>query len=499
MPFFISFASVPTRDHVVNTSESTIADKPREPHVQQRSPSGEPLSIDRILETGTTVVAFLIPIKLSFTYIALFPLILLWLFKVGVEKIRLKVSDPAVATTRRALLVPLSFFLIAVGLHSLVGVDPVHSIRPFLSLVFFSLTLLFFLTCSDGERSLRALVWGQTLAAFHSCLDAAYPIFFESIRAKNLFIGKVTESGQLSLVTIVALSLAWTAYQKAVAAPSANGDRVPYKRFISLFAVTTLIWILLAFRNDLQLSFLTSICMVALAVVISLGSISLIQKKAPADKNNDYAVQAVTSLCLQLPLLCAALLANLKRGPLLGVFVGGTIFLLFVSRRIARIFVGVAALIALTIEPIRERIAASIDHFFISGGRSTIWRIGGELATKLPTGLGFHNSFMLREYAPEIPPELKHFHNNVLNILAENGWLSLGIFLWLIGATLTMCFKDRANTLRIGIGCALISWQIAGLVEYNFGDSEVLLAVWTILGTSFAVAALKREHSPSLP
>lgn len=480
----------------MNSTTSTTAEQTCEPSQGVAVWASAHPKVEQILQTGTSVVAFLIPVKLSFTYIALIPLILLWLSAIGYRRIIAAINEPALTPIRQALIVPLAFFLVAICTHSLLGVTPLHSVRPFFSLVFFSLTLLFFITCSDGVKSLKALVWGQSVAAFHSCLDAAYPTFFETIRAKNLFIGKVTESGQLALVVIVALSLAWNSYQRAVPSSSTEREqRIPYKRFLSLYAITTLIWILVSFRNELHLSIGISLAIAVLASIISFVSISLIKARSLDAMHKSEAVQAVTTLCLQLPLLCAALLANLKRGPLLGVFVGGTVFLLFLSRRLARIFVGVAALIAITIEPIRERIAVSIDHFFISGGRSTIWRIGGELATKLPTGLGFHNSFMLREFAPEIPPELKHFHNNILNILAENGWLSLGIFLWLIGATVLLCFKDKKDTLRIGVGCALISWQIAGLVEYNFGDSEVLLAVWAILGTTFAAAALRKKYA----
>jgi hypothetical protein len=202
-------------------------------------------------------------------------------------------------------------------------------------------------------------------------------------------------------------------------------------------------------------------------------------------------------LTVQLPLLAAALIVNLKRGPLLGVFVGATLFFLLTSRKIARLLFGIGALLLLTIAPLRDRIAASLDHFFIAGGRSTIWRIGSELAAKFPTGLGFHNSETLRHYAPEIPPELKHFHSNPLNILAENGWLSLTIFIWFVASSIALCFKDRTDTFKVGVGCALLSWQVAGLVEYNFGDSEVLLLVWAILGCTFTLAT--RKNLPSTP
>jgi hypothetical protein len=37
--------------------------------------------------------------------------------------------------------------------------------------------------------------------------------------------------------------------------------------------------------------------------------------------------------------------------------------------------------------------------------------------------------------------------------------------------------------LAVGTGCAIVSWQAAGLVEYNIGDSEVLILVWMLVGS----------------
>jgi hypothetical protein len=190
----------------------------------------------------------------------------------------------------------------------------------------------------------------------------------------------------------------------------------------------------------------------------------------------------LTFATLYLPLLLSALLLNLKRGPWLGVALGIGVLCFLFARKFLAFIVGAAVLTAIAVPPIRERLAVSYDHFTISGGRSTIWRIGGDLISQYPLGIGYHNSGIMRQFSLEIPPELKHFHNNLINIAAESGILTVGIFVWFIYAVLRACFRRPLSGLHVAIGCAIISWQTAGLVEYNFGDSEVMIIVWMLLG-----------------
>jgi O-antigen ligase len=173
---------------------------------------------------------------------------------------------------------------------------------------------------------------------------------------------------------------------------------------------------------------------------------------------------------------------NLKRGPWLGVIVGASLFFTFYAKRFVWIIVVLSAAVAVGVQPIYDRIASSYNHFTISGGRSTIWRIGAELATEYPLGVGYHNSGILRQFSTEIPRELKHFHNNLLNIVTENGWLAGLLFAWFLVEVCRASFRKPRDPIYIAIGCAVISWQIAGLVEYNFGDSEVMVIVWMLLG-----------------
>jgi putative inorganic carbon (hco3(-)) transporter len=74
-----------------------------------------------------------------------------------------------------------------------------------------------------------------------------------------------------------------------------------------------------------------------------------------------------------------------------------------------------------------------------------------------------------------------HLHNNILQIAAERGLLCLATFLWFIlelYAGLVGMYKTAADEVRWTILAAIAAvtgFLIAGLFEYNFGDSEVLM------------------------
>jgi hypothetical protein len=256
------------------------------------------------------------------------------------------------------------------------------------------------------------------------------------------------------------------------------GELTTRKRqlFMLLGCLLTSSLILLGFQNELMATPL-------IALTISSLLIALCMRSVFKARQNDNAMGSYALIAtIQIPLLVAAILVNLKRGPWMGVVIGTSIFFVIFAPRIVAVVISLAVLAAVSITPVSERIAASYQHFTITGGRSTIWRIGSELVSQFPLGIGFHNSDILRRFAPEIPPELKHFHNNLLNITAESGWLSVMLFAWFIAAVLKCAFSRPFNPMHVAIGCAIIAWQSAGLVEYNAGDSEVLLIAWLLIG-----------------
>jgi O-antigen ligase len=186
-------------------------------------------------------------------------------------------------------------------------------------------------------------------------------------------------------------------------------------------------------------------------------------------------------LASALVLLVLALLINLKRGPWLGTVTGlGLLCLFYRPKLIIPLLLGVA-LLAVGIPAIHERLAVSLNHFFIGGGRSNIWNVGVQLVIQNPLGVGYDNSRIMQAYDPLIPPNLKHMHNNLLNLLVETGWIGATLFAYwivhLLRYLLTVSAPREAKLLARGLVCSLVSWQIAGLVEYNIGDTEVLLIV----------------------
>jgi len=437
----------------------------------------------RLLEKGCWVAAFLVPIRLSLTYIALIPLICGAIFTLRRERIS-NLFPPHTAK----IIAPLSFFLLCISISALTGVAPGRSVSSLLSLLFFSLTLPVFFRYASPRPVLLAVIAGQTVSALHSTLEAIFP---GSI--PHLFVGKVTESGQLA-VTIPILAGIMLAISRELVMESQPTSRDSARLTKLLFPaglVSLMALIGLSFREALEMPQGAVLALVTIILLVAAGGVLFSRYQT----SNTKLLVTLGVMCA--PLLLNALLVNLKRGPWIGVIVASMVFCSFFARRFIGLVIVAAVTASVFITPVRERIVHSYDHFTISGGRSTIWRIGAELASEYPLGIGYHNSGILRQFAPEIPPELKHFHNNILNITAESGWLAGLIFLWFILSTCRFCLGQKASPTLVAFGCAVLSWQVAGLVEYNFGDSEITLLIWIALGLALRMTTDESKASAS--
>ena len=444
------------------------------------------VSLERIRNSASNVsssygawlfiaTVFCIPLKLSLTYILLIPSLLIWLAS----------GDAANAlkqTAQMPFVRPLILFLIFALATSLFGLRPLMSMSQLGGMLFFTLSIPFFFTAIGKIppiKALLALLLGQSIASYHSLLQSAFP---ESI--DRLFVGAVSESGQLTLVIPLTLAIAVTIFREVRFTDSEYPALMPSVQDFLHCTTNTLLFGAFGFSHYFEAPWLLQLILAVAAGAMILNALLVLGKQLWTKECNSYRIYDVT-LRVLLPALLIALLVNLKRGPWLGISLGVGLFLLLYYRKILLPLVITLTIAALSITPIQERLAHSSQHFFISGGRSTIWSIGLDLSIQYPLGVGFENSSFLREFAPEIPAELIHFHNNFLNILVETGWVGLVLFLWWLFATLRFCFSRNVHAkhepvLR-GIGCALIAWQAAGLVEYNFGDSEVFLVVLLIL------------------
>jgi O-antigen ligase len=86
---------------------------------------------------------------------------------------------------------------------------------------------------------------------------------------------------------------------------------------------------------------------------------------------------------------------------------------------------------------------------------------------------------------PDAPrTKVPHLHNNPVQIWAERGIVCFLAYLFLMGLFLWTCMKARSGPARAyaegGIAAA-VALFLAGLTEFNFGDTEVLLTMLDLM------------------
>lgn len=440
-----------------------------------------------------TLSLLLLPIKLSWFLACFVPLVLLWSSNLFL------ISADTWKTINYKHLYPFFVFIIICFGGAFFGLDPLRSLSSLTSLIFYSLIILITreqFTKGGLLMPILALLFGQTLAGIHSIVSTTT----STLTFTNFLPGPVTESGQIALVLILSIGLGFF-LREQVELRTAQLPAFPTLRF-SIPIVLFCFFCLTSLGHQAIPEYFR-IILVVLGFIIVLFCIA----EAFIKKEKLGADRAILYLLLEIiiPILLTTLIINLKRGPWAGVFIGSLVMLQMFSRRlILPITLSVLALI-LFLPPVRERLAHSYDHFLISGGRKAIWEIGYELTLQYPLGIGLRNSPVLRNFSTEIPDQLKHFHNNLLNITVETGWLGVAVYLWWISCTILHAWKIPKNKneaiLARAAACSIISWQIAGCVEYNFGDSEIVIIAFFIIGliTYLCTTSQTRLSSSSEP
>jgi len=136
--------------------------------------------------------------------------------------------------------------------------------------------------------------------------------------------------------------------------------------------------------------------------------------------------------------------------------------------------------------------------------RVIMWHVGYRMFLEHPiTGVGLQDLRSLyRIYRTTGSTEVVgHLHNVYVQIAAQMGVVGLAAFAWLYGSLLraasaglgwSRAQRERwraeglAAGVRIGVTSALIGFLVAGLFEWNFGDEELLYALYTLVGMAWA-------------
>ncbi len=121
------------------------------------------------------------------------------------------------------------------------------------------------------------------------------------------------------------------------------------------------------------------------------------------------------------------------------------------------------------------------------------------------TGVGdAHMCEIYRRYVPhpKDPAEGCHLHNTYVHILATHGALGAAAVLFMFFMIGKMEWnlwrrfrRDTRGTIALGALAAFIGFLVAGLAEYNFGDHEILVLLWTTVGLCVIAGRMKESGS----
>ena len=207
------------------------------------------------------------------------------------------------------------------------------------------------------------------------------------------------------------------------------------------------------------------------------------------------------------PMLCAvavtlsawALLVSRTRNAWLGAL-AGLVTLAVIRAPRALWLLGGAVLLILIARPapVMDRLtvtdASSRDRYYM-------WQAGIDMIRDKPVfgqGPGMvETAYPAYRWSEAPNPRTPHLHDNALQIAAERGLPCLAWWLWLVAAIMGDAYRelrrhDARSTWAGGAALALMAAVMAaGLFEYNFGDSEILMLLLLVSALPYA---LRRER-----
>ena len=213
-----------------------------------------------------------------------------------------------------------------------------------------------------------------------------------------------------------------------------------------------------------------------------------------------------------------ALLLSLVRGAYVG-FAAGVLYLL--QRQWKRLLPAIVLLIIggalVAPEAVRARFASMLDPqnptLLV---RLTQWKIATQIiADHLFFGVGWHDlAVVTRQYAapdPNLPDAINHdvfnighYHSIYFTLATSGGLFGLATFAWLMIAvwrSLGKVMRSSMMDMNLVFACraAMISFLVAGLFDWTFGDAEVVTLFWFIVGLGLGQNELPRAPVSSSP
>jgi O-antigen ligase len=210
----------------------------------------------------------------------------------------------------------------------------------------------------------------------------------------------------------------------------------------------------------------------------------------------------------------AALLGSLTRNAWVALAVTLTVLVVLRAPRLLLAYLPAAALfVMLAPVPLLHRVVSIADLRDPSNyDRLCMLEAGLAMIRERPF-FGLGPELVERRYplyrSPSAPRyDSPHLHNNLLQIAAERGLPALASYLGLNIAAVAVAWRrltreggrqgPRAD-LYVGVMLALLAFNVAGLFENNWGDTEVQRPVLFVLAIPFCLLAGVREPAGELP
>jgi len=250
--------------------------------------------------------------------------------------------------------------------------------------------------------------------------------------------------------------------------------------------------------------------LLALALVLFLGQVDLLSNKAQRALVAFGLAGAALSLVrgcwagagtrtlltlLLIPVSAWTLVVSQTRSAWLGTVAGLAVALfLWAPRALLLIPAGVAFVLAFGPHQVLDRLtvtdASSRDRYYML-------QAGIDIISERPVfgvGPGQIQTVYPRYRWPEAPNnQASHLHDNAVQIAAERGLVGFGFWVWMVFAGMRDALRVERRGARgpgwVSVG-ALAVWTAvltAGLFEYNFGDSEILMVLLLVAAAPYAV------------
>lgn len=101
---------------------------------------------------------------------------------------------------------------------------------------------------------------------------------------------------------------------------------------------------------------------------------------------------------------------------------------------------------------------------------------------------------------------VSHFHSTYIEVAVDCGLPCLAAWLWLMGAYLVWLWRQWKEAgswpwfsrgVLLGVWAAVIGFVLAGFVQYNLGDGEVMMLFWLFMGMVVALARIQENSAVS--